>query len=604
MTPKRSLSPASDQAPSPKRTKVDPLEPETKPSSLEVRPEATESRILTQHSQVRLGIQRSIAMVLKHDGFQSASPEALEGFTGMVEAYIETLIEETKAIALSSRREHPIPTDFEHMLRRHNIRPSSLKPHLKHPIPKQQLVVKYAESTLQDNDAYTALPLLGEELSGQPDKDEKEYIPSSFPEFPSKHTYKFTPQEDTNVRDPKKIREEAARTAQHGEDALRRLVRASKMRKQKEVKTLVERDSYGKERFRLWEATMKRFMGTESRGERNNEQVEIADHSMIVNGEVLFARKEIPRFGKRSGLNGWVTSLATSMENPNMLLSGSRDKSLIIWNLTRDETQYGYPKRSLKGHSHIVSDCVISSDGAYALSASWDKTLRLWELATGTTTRRFVGHTNDVLSVSFSADNRQIVSGSRDRTIKLWNTLGDCKYTISEKGHTEWVSCVRFSPNPQNPVIVSSGWDKLVKVWELSTCKLQTDHIGHTGYINTVTISPDGSLCASGGKDGTTMLWDLNESKHLYSLNANDEIHALVFSPNRYWLCAATSSSIIIFDLEKKSKVDELKPEFTAVGKKSQEPYCVSLAWSADGQTLFAGYTDNIIRAWGVMSRA
>lgn len=107
---------------------------------------------------------------------------------------------------------------------------------------------------------------------------------------------------------------------------------------------------------------------------------------------------------------------------------------------------------------------VISSDGAYALSASWDKTLRLWELATGVTTRRFVGHSNDVLSVSFSADNRQIVSGSRDRTIKLWNTLGDCKFTITEKGHTEWVSCVRFSPNPQNPVIVSAGWDKLVKV--------------------------------------------------------------------------------------------------------------------------------------------
>ena len=109
---------------------------------------------------------------------------------------------------------------------------------------------------------------------------------------------------------------------------------------------------------------------------------------------------------------------------------------------------------------------MISSDGAYALSASWDKTLRLWELATGATTRRFVGHTNDVLSVSFSADNRQIVSGSRDRTIKLWNTLGDCKFTITDKGHTEWVSCVRFSPNPQNPVIVSAGWDKLVKVRE------------------------------------------------------------------------------------------------------------------------------------------
>ena len=121
---------------------------------------------------------------------------------------------------------------------------------------------------------------------------------------------------------------------------------------------------------------------------------------------------------------------------------------------------------------------MISSDGAYALSASWDKTLRLWELATGTTTRRFVGHTNDVLSVSFSADNRQIVSGSRDRTIKLWNTLGDCKYTITEKGHTEWVSCVRFSPNPQNPVIVSSGWDKLVKVRSACSKMCFTLHFG------------------------------------------------------------------------------------------------------------------------------
>ena len=48
--------------------------------------------------------------------------------------------------------------------------------------------------------------------------------------------------------------------------------------------------------------------------------------------------------------------------SPNMLLSGSRDKNLIIWNLTRDEQAYGYPKRSLTGHSHIVSDCVCPQE--------------------------------------------------------------------------------------------------------------------------------------------------------------------------------------------------------------------------------------------------
>jgi len=388
-----------------------------------------------------------------------------------------------------------------------------------------------------------------------------------------------------------------------------------------------------------------------------------------------------------------------------MILTASRDKTIIVWQLTREDANYGYPKRELRGHNGFVSDVVISSDGQFALSASWDKTLRLWDLNTGSTTRRFVGHTADVLSVSFSADNRQIVSGSRDRTIKLWNTLGECKFNIQEDGHSEWVSCVRFSPNPLNPVIVSSGWDKVVKVsavftlsplaansrrrqsnsaadpcdvamprarrafymmiyslcnicyfrgtiysyenisfypprslnhktqtrraffdlviatqttlfsgsgadlcsplvcqvWELSKCKLRTNHFGHTGYINTVTVSPDGSLCASGGKDGITMLWDLNEGKHLYSLEAGDEINALVFSPNRYWLCAATSTCIKIFDLESKSIVDELKPDFLEVGKNSAEPQAVSLSWSADGATLFAGYTDNVVRVYTVV---
>ena len=312
--------------------------------------------------------------------------------------------------------------------------------------------------------------------------------------------------------------------------------------------------------------------------------------------------------GTLRGHGDWVTSIATTPEDPNLVLSSSRDKSVICWTLTHsgsgEDDSYGYARRALRGHSHFVSDVVISSDGQFALSGSWDGTLRLWEINSGKTTRRFVGHSKDVLSVAFSVDNRQIVSGSRDKTIKLWNTLGECKYTIQEQeGHTEWVSCVRFSPVTSNPIIVSGGWDKLVKVWNLTNCKLRTNLVGHTGYINTVTVSPDGSLCASGGKDGVAMLWDLAEGKRLYSLDAGDIIYALCFSPNRYWLCAATQSCVKIWDLESKSIVDELHPEFPPVGKKSIPPFCTSLQWSSDGATLFTGYTDCQIRVWTV-SRA
>merc|ERR1712099_188383 len=70
-------------------------------------------------------------------------------------------------------------------------------------------------------------------------------------------------------------------------------------------------------------------------------------------------------------------------------------------------------------------------------------------------------------------------------------------------------------------------------VWNLTNCKLKTNHIGHSGYLNTVTMSPDGSLCASGGKDAKAMLWDLNDGKHLYTLDHADTINALCCSPNR-----------------------------------------------------------------------
>ncbi|XP_074316589.1 small ribosomal subunit protein RACK1 [Silene latifolia] len=306
-----------------------------------------------------------------------------------------------------------------------------------------------------------------------------------------------------------------------------------------------------------------------------------------------------------------VTAIATPIDNSDMIVTASRDKSIIVWDLTKQDKTYGVPRRRLTGHSHFVQDVVLSSDGQFALSGSWDGELRLWDLAAGTTARRFVGHTKDVLSVAFSIDNRQIMSASRDRTIKLWNTLGECKYTIQDQdGHTDWVSCVRFSPNTLQPTIVSSSWDKTVKVWNLTNCKLRATLAGHSGYVNTVAVSPDGSLCASGGKDGVILLWDLAEGKRLYSLDSGTIIHSLCFSPNRYWLCAATESGIKIWDLESKSVVEDLKVDLkteadhlegaASTTSKKKLIYCTSLSWSADGSTLFSGYTDGVIRVYGV----
>ena len=85
----------------------------------------------------------------------------------------------------------------------------------------------------------------------------------------------------------------------------------------------------------------------------------------------------------------------------------------------------------------------------------------------------------------------------------------------------------------------------------------------------------------------------------LYELQSNAIIHALTFSPNRYWLCAATSKNITIWDLESKNVVVELPyPKADEVGPKALLPFCTSICWSADGNTLYSGWTDSIIRVY------
>ncbi|GAU14414.1 hypothetical protein TSUD_249540 [Trifolium subterraneum] len=289
-----------------------------------------------------------------------------------------------------------------------------------------------------------------------------------------------------------------------------------------------------------------------------------------------------------------------------MIVTASRDKSIILYHLTKDEKTYnGVPCRRLTGHSHFVQDVVLSSDGQFALSGSSDGELRLWYLNAGTTYSRFVGHTKEVLSVALSGDDRYIVSASRDRTIKLWNTLGECKYTI-HNAHSDCVSCVRFSPNIREPTIVSASWDSTVKIWNLKNCKLRNTLVGHSGYVNTLAVSPNGLLCASGGNDGVILMWDLVEGKRLeYSFDTNGSIvHALSFCRSQYWLCAATDSIIKIWDLRSKSIVEEFKVEAEGESSIKTEAeatekkviYCTSLNWSEDGNTLFSGYTDGVVR--------
>jgi guanine nucleotide-binding protein subunit beta-2-like 1 protein len=320
--------------------------------------------------------------------------------------------------------------------------------------------------------------------------------------------------------------------------------------------------------------------------------------------------ERIVEVGVLTGHGGWVTSLATGNQTKeNLLVSASRDRTLLIWNLSITRTGSGEVEsvqgklhRSLHGHSHFISDVVLSSDNNFAITGSWDTTLRLWDLNAGKTTHRFVGHTKDVLSVTVSPDNRQIISAGRDRSIKLWNTLAECKYTFDEqKSHSDWISAVRFTPVTKEPLVLSSGWDGTVKLWDQTNMQFKSDLTGHTNCVNGLTVSPDGNFCASGGKDCQVIIWGLAESARLADFQTDSCVNSVAFNPNRYWLAAGTDSGIKVWDLDTKTLISSLRPELeVGEGLSRKVPSAISVSWSHDGEVLYAGYTDGTIRAYAV----
>jgi guanine nucleotide-binding protein subunit beta-2-like 1 protein len=267
-------------------------------------------------------------------------------------------------------------------------------------------------------------------------------------------------------------------------------------------------------------------------------------------------------------------------ETREFLISGSRDKSLLIWDIIErkeadEEKEWGVPRKTLKGmrnfstfleiliinnigHSHFISDLQLSQDSRYCLSGSWDGTLRLWDLKKGSTSRRFVNHTRDVLACAFSPDNRQIASGGRDKNLKIWNTLGECKHTVEQNAHTDWVSAVKFYQDVKTPIVVSASWDKTIKVWDNQTMKLKYTFVGHKAQINSLDMAPKTSYLASGGKDGLALIWNLTDGKFLGQTEVDCPINVVLFAPKKYWLVLGTEKGIKVWDLVSREFIVDL----------------------------------------------
>lgn len=201
---------------------------------------------------------------------------------------------------LSARRSSSTPLDFEYALRREGLTARLLKPHLKPPIPASKTNPIFTPVPQEELVHRPAVGLLGEELSGDSDKRMKAYIPKQFPPFPSKHTYKSTDVKMDRETDPRKIREKATEEARHGEEALRRLVKAGKAGDYKGARKRMEKATKQDLRHEMWEAAMEDLATLKPSTKSSGGGDDAEEQSILVNSEKPYRRRPAVRRG------GWV----------------------------------------------------------------------------------------------------------------------------------------------------------------------------------------------------------------------------------------------------------------------------------------------------------
>jgi WD40 repeat protein len=275
---------------------------------------------------------------------------------------------------------------------------------------------------------------------------------------------------------------------------------------------------------------------------------------------------------------------------------------------------------TLTGHTNWVTSVAFSPDGRLLASGSYDRTIKLWDVASGSLVRTLKGHTSSVFSVAFSPDGRLLASGSADETIKLWDVAsGSLVRTLS--GHTGDVTSVAFSPDGRLLASGSGELDKTIKLWEVATgkevrtidpfppCVPPPGHIcvSWQVYWHSVAFSPDGKLLASGSASGTVYdtikLWEVASGSLVRTLEGHTgSVYSVAFSPDGRLLasgsCSQRNSSG--YCIQGEIKLWEVATGSLVRTLTGHTGWVASVAFSPDGRLLASGSGD--IKLWDVAS--
>ena len=297
------------------------------------------------------------------------------------------------------------------------------------------------------------------------------------------------------------------------------------------------------------------------------------------------------------------------------LATASWDKTVILWDVT-DPTQAKPIGQPLTGHTDNVDSVAFSPDSRTLATGSDDQTVILWDITDPTQPRPIgqpLADDGPVSAMAFSPDGRTLATGNYGNTVLLWDVTDPIRPTrIGQPlaGHTAPVESVAFSPDGRT--LVSGSDDSTAAIWDVTDATqpapIGPPLTGHTDLVNSVAFRPDGRILATASLDKTAILWDVTDPIRPTRIGQplaghTAPVQSVAFSPDgRTLATGGLDSTVILWDVTDPTRPTRIGQPLA--GDPSVSDIVESVAFSPDGQVLAVGSGDSTITLWDVTDLA
>lgn len=290
-----------------------------------------------------------------------------------------------------------------------------------------------------------------------------------------------------------------------------------------------------------------------------------------------------------SGHLGWVRAIAFDPTN-EWFATGSGDRTIKIW-----DTASGTLRLTLTGHIEQVTGLDISEVSPYMFSCGLDKMVKCWDLETNRVIRHYHGHLSGVYSLALHPTLEVLATGGRDATCRVWDIRTKTQI-FALGGHSDTVSSILTQPT--DPQIITASHDKTIRFWDLRTGKTISTLTYHKKAVRALAAHPTEHTFASGGADNIKK-FRLPEGVFLHNMlqNQNCIINALAINEDGVMASGGDNGSLYMWDW-RSGNCFQKGETVVQPGSLDSEAGIFAMSYDVSGTRLVTCEADKTIKMW------